>query len=305
MGSFLTLQVANGNAFFIGLAVVALASKCRFLTEKKIWRLGARVSAVIGATVMIASATPLALWIYLLWLTLFCFAFVLPARFPRSLLGAFIGLITLSAFMWIHELSYRRTPVIPVRAHQTIFVIGDSISAGIRNEKRPWPEHLRRAYGLDVVNLAQAGATVQSAIQQVQEIGRSNSVAIVEIGGNDFFGATKASDFATNLDQLLALLVKQKHTVAMFELPLLPFHNAFGEAQRVLAGKYHIVLIPKTYMAHVLGKTGATVDGLHLSPSGHEAMARIIYQVLRLEPPQASAPLTYLGNSNDQIDRSL
>jgi len=265
---------------------VVLASLCRFVTEKKTWRIGARVSAVIGATFLIASATPLSLWTYLSWLTLFCIVFALPMRFHRSLVSAVVGLITLSTFMWIHELSYRRVPVIPVYGQQTIFVIGDSISAGIRNEKQPWPEHLRRDYGFDVINLAQAGATVQSAIQQVQEVHKSNSVAIVEIGGNDFFSATKAADFATNLDQLLGLLAKQRHTVVMFELPLLPFHNAFGEAQRKVAAKYHIVLIPKTYMARVLGRTGGTIDGLHLSPSGHDAMARAIYQMLKLEPPR-------------------
>jgi acyl-CoA thioesterase-1 len=233
---------------------------------------------------MIASATPLSIWIYLLWLTLFCAAFALPTRFPRPLVAATVGLITLSAIMWARELGYRRIPVIPVRDNQTIYIIGDSISAGIRNEKQPWPECLRRDYRLDVINLAQAGATVQSAVQQAQDVRKSNSVAIVEIGGNDFFSETKASDFARNLDQLLAILVKQKHTIAMFELPLLPFHNAFGDAQRMLAAKYNIVLIPKTYMASVLGKAGATVDGLHLSKSGHEAMARSIYQMLKLEP---------------------
>jgi lysophospholipase L1-like esterase len=51
----------------------------------------------------------------------------------------------------------------------------------------------------------------------------------------------------------------------------------------MLAAKYNVVLIPKTYMARVLGKPGATVDGLHLSPSGHEAMARSIYQLLKME----------------------
>ncbi len=292
MGNFLTLQVANGNAFFIGLAVVALVSPSRFLTQKKAWRLGTRVAAVIGATLMIASATPLSFSIYLLWLALFWVAFALPMQFRRAAIGATVCLLILSVVMWIHELGYRQIPAIPVRATQTIYVIGDSISAGIRNEKQPWPERLRCDYHLDVVNLAQAGATVESAIQQVQKVTISNSLAIVEIGGNDFFGATKASDFASNLDQLLALLVKQKHTIAMFELPLLPFHNAFGDAQRILAAKYHIVLIPKTCMARILGKAGATLDGLHLSQSGHEAMARMIYQTLQLQTPSETTAIT-------------
>jgi lysophospholipase L1-like esterase len=283
MGNFLTLQVANGNAYFVGLAVVVVASFCRFVTEKKNWRLGARISAVIGATLIMASATPLSIAVYAAWLILFGLTFALPMRLRCTLTGATCTLALLSTVMWLNELRYRQTPVIPVRRDQTIYVIGDSISAGIRSEKEPWPELLHH-YKLQVVNLAQAGATVESAFQQAQRIENTNSVAIVEIGGNDFFGPTKSSEFSEHLDRLLALLARQRQTIAMFELPLLPFHNAFGSAQRTLAAKYHAVLLPKTYLARVLGLPHATIDGLHLSHSGHESMAQSVYQTLKREP---------------------
>jgi lysophospholipase L1-like esterase len=300
MGNSLTLQVANGNAFFFGLAMVVLASLCRLATEKKSLRLWMRVSAVVGATFIIASATPLSIWIYILWFAIFCLTFALPLRFRQAVIGATFVLVILSTLMWIHELGYRRSPMISVKRDQTIYVVGDSISAGIRSEKQPWPERLGNDYRLNVVNLAQAGATVESAIQQVQQIKRSNSVVIVEIGGNDFFGATKASEFANNLDHLVATLAAQGHTLAMFELPLLPFHNSFGSAQRTIATKYHVVLLPKTYMARILGRTGATIDGLHLSQSGHEAMAKMVYQTLQVETPSTPAETTALTTSSGQ-----
>jgi len=286
MGNFLTFQVANGNAYFVGLAVVVLASCCRLATEKKNWRLGSRISAVIGATLIMASATPLSISVYAGWFILFGLTFALSMRLRRTVIGVTCALALLSTVMWKNELRYRRTPVIPVRSDQTIYVIGDSISAGIRSEKEPWPERLHH-YKLNVVNLAQAGATVESAFQQVQHIEHTNSVAIVEIGGNDFFGPTKSSEFAENLDRLVALLARQGQTIAMFELPLLPFHNAFGSAQRTIAAKYHAVLLPKTYLARILGPPDATIDGIHLSKSGHEAMARCVYQILKIEPSPA------------------
>ncbi len=59
----------------------------------------------------------------------------------------------------------------------------------------------------------------------------------------------------------------------MFELPLPPFHGGFGKAQRMLAAKYHVLLLPRVWLASVLGAEGATRDGLHLSQKGSEALA--------------------------------
>jgi acyl-CoA thioesterase I len=292
MGNFLTLQVANGNAFFVGLVVVIVASLYRLTTDSRRLQVWARISAVIGAAFIIASSTPASIWIYVLWFVFFALAFGLQQRLRHARVAATVLLILLSASMCVNELSYRRVPVIAVRPGQTIYVIGDSISAGIREEKQPWPEVLHRAYRLDVVNLAQAGATVETAVLQIQQIERSNCVVILEIGGNDFFGKRKASEFAAQLDRLLATLATQGHTMAMFELPLLPFQNAFGGAQRILAAKHHVVLLPKTYLARILGTSGATLDGLHLSQLGHEAMAKLIFRTLSvkglLETPVAS-----------------
>jgi lysophospholipase L1-like esterase len=289
MGTFLTLQVANGNAFLLGLVAVILASVGRLLTDRRNWQVAARISAVVGVAFIIASATPVPAWVYELWFSLFLTAFALQKRFRQTAIGATLLLVLLSISMFVYELSYRRVPVIPMHAGQAIYVIGDSISAGIRNEQHPWPQLLRQSHGLDVINLAQAGATVETALLQVQGVERSNCVVILEIGGNDFFGETKSSEFAAHLDRLLATLASRGHTLAMFELPLLPFHNAFGRAQRTLAAKYHVVLVSKTYLARILGTSGATVDGLHLSRRGHEAMANMVFRTLQVENPLETA----------------
>jgi lysophospholipase L1-like esterase len=69
--------------------------------------------------------------------------------------------------------------------------------------------------------------------------------------------------------------------VVMFELPLPPFRNEYGRVQRKLASKYGVVLIPKRVFVGVLTEEGATMDGVHLSPQGHERMAEIVWNSIR------------------------
>jgi acyl-CoA thioesterase-1 len=184
--------------------------------------------------------------------------------------------------MCLHEAGFRQAPVVPFRKEQFIYVVGDSISAGIRHEKRVWPEILKEEHQLQVINLAAAGATVETAFDQARLIEQPKCIVIVEIGGNDFLGSTTSKQFSGSLDHLLTALESRGHTVVMFELPLLPFHNGFGKAQRELAAKHHAILVPKTYFAKILGGSGNTIDGLHLSQSGHEAMAAMVYGIFGL-----------------------
>jgi len=67
----------------------------------------------------------------------------------------------------------------------------------------------------------------------------------------------------------------------MIELPLFPFQNAFGMAQRSAATKHGALLLPKRYFASVLGMENGTLDGLHLSQEGHDAMAKIMVSVIQ------------------------
>jgi acyl-CoA thioesterase-1 len=62
----------------------------------------------------------------------------------------------------------------------------------------------------------------------------------------------------------------------MFELPLLPLKNSFGRAQRTLARKYGVRLIPKRFLTNVFAIPGSTSDGLHFTQAGHLALAHEI-----------------------------
>lgn len=160
---------------------------------------------------------------------------------------------------------------------------GDSISAGISDHERCWPATLSDLAGVPVVSLAKAGATAESALVQAKGITRPNSLVIVEIGGNDLLGDTDDAAFHRQLDTLLNTLHAQGHRLLMVELPLVPFRNAYGKAQRELARKYTAALLPKRCLSKVLGMQNGTVDGLHLSPDGHAALARIIAGTLEIQ----------------------
>jgi lysophospholipase L1-like esterase len=137
--------------------------------------------------------------------------------------------------------------------------------------------------GLPVVNLAQAGATVEGAIVQAEGITEPDSFVIVEVGGNDLLRGADASVFGRELDALVSSLCSGGHQTLVVELPLFPFKNGFGRAQRGVVARYGAAMLPKRCFTRVLGAKGATLDGLHLSQEGHDAIARIMAGVIREE----------------------
>ena len=66
----------------------------------------------------------------------------------------------------------------------------------------------------------------------------------------------------------------------MFELPLPPFHNSFGRIQRDLAGKYNVKLIPKRVFMRILSGADKTLDSIHLTQSGHDLMAKTVWEII-------------------------
>jgi acyl-CoA thioesterase-1 len=178
------------------------------------------------------------------------------------------------------EAPYRRCPKVTVPEGTTVYVLGDSISAGVGTGDRCWPVVLGELTSFRVVNLAQPGATVKSALVQTKGIKESRAVVIVEIGGNDLLGETAAAEFRDTLDTLVSSLRANQHQILLLELPLFPFKNAFGRAQRDVVSKYGVAMLPKRCLAAALGAQNGTLDGLHLSQAGHNALAGILAGVM-------------------------
>jgi acyl-CoA thioesterase-1 len=185
------------------------------------------------------------------------------------------------------ELPYHLAQRIPKSNHKTLYVIGDSVSAGIGGVKEmPWPMILGREHHINVINLAIAGATAKSTIKQAKQVQDHNTIVLIEIGGNDMLTPTPTKDFEASLEQILTIATNPPRTVIMLEFPLLPLQNEYGRIQRTLAKKYNVILVPKRFFVDVLSSKGATVDLAHLSQSGHELMANKVWAIIRpaMEP---------------------
>jgi acyl-CoA thioesterase-1 len=134
---------------------------------------------------------------------------------------------------------------------------------------------------IDVRDLSQMGAKVRSARKQAERLGNEDGLVLLEIGGNDLLGATTPEEFEEGLEQLLQDVCRPGRTVVMIELPLTPFANRFGLSQRKLAQQHGVYLVPRRIFVSVLTAPGATLDGIHLSPAGHELMAETIWEQIR------------------------
>jgi acyl-CoA thioesterase-1 len=282
------LQFANGNVFFLGMVMVMGAAGFCLQQNGRVIKCVMTIDWLVGILLVILSATPLPPWLYGAWLILSLAGLMVlnrgdqPRFSPRSRWVTAGCVILPSLILVLDELPRHLDPSFAVSSAQPVFVIGDSLAAGIGSKERVWPEVLAERAHLKVANLAQPGANVEAALKQAARIDKRGALVIVEIGGNDLLGGTDRQLFHQQLEALLSQVTARGCQVVMFELPLIPFHNSFGSAQRSLAKKYHATLLPKRFLTKVFGMAGGTLDGLHLSQSGHDALAGEIQGVMRL-----------------------
>jgi acyl-CoA thioesterase-1 len=276
----------SGLGFFIGGAAMAAGTGMALLVRGSIGRTAARALVVAGLGMVWLSATPMPLWTFAAMVVLAGVWLVTEAgrdRFgPRPLRVATFALSALLAGSVIAELPHHLRPDMPAPGTRTIYVIGDSISGGIGIKREVlWPQALQGLMpGHRVVNLALAGATCAEALSQARHVPEQDAYVLLEIGGNDMLGHSGPVAFRRDLEALLQELSQGDRTLVMFELPLPPFYAGYGRVQRELAARYSVTLIPKRYFARIIMTRGDTLDGLHLSSSGHQHMAQMVYDLL-------------------------
>lgn len=283
--NFIIYHFISGTAFFSGTGIVILACLLFFVKKMRLLKIICRFAVLIGFAVMIFSATPLLKVYYFIWSISVCCCVMMEtfsAYFkPKRRITFRILAILLSLGAMLLEIPYHMKSQLPDSNYQSLYVIGDSISAGIGDrDEIVWPVMLQDTYGIDVYNAARAGATARSAKKQLSQVHPDNSLIILEIGGNDLLHHSSSDQFETDLKELLSSIDQTNGSLLMFELPLPPFYNHYGAAQRSLAKSYEVTLIPKRYFADILNRRGATVDGIHLSQTGHNMMANMIWQLI-------------------------
>jgi acyl-CoA thioesterase I len=287
-------EFAGGDAFFIGLALLATAAIVAVRRDGPRVRIGCRLATICGAIVVATSATPLPLWFYGIGAILIALSLSRPPgpepgkwrtrfRVVVSLLIGWCGLAAGWEFSYRLPIRYDGTRQYGKRQYDALAVIGDSVSAGLLGpHERTWPKQFREQHGGSIIDLSAEGATAKSALNQARALnshsGNFHAVVVIEIGGNDYFESVPPADFAAGLETLLTALKRPDRQLVMLELPLPPFFNEYGRVQRELAGRYDIPLVSKREFARVVFTRGATLDTVHLSESGHGLFAEMIWQ---------------------------
>jgi len=276
---------AAGYSLFCGIALLTLTMLFSILS-KQLWpKLLVHVATIISIFLIILSATPLPWWLYIVWVIsvlgwLLFFASEKLSKWPfTKLLTALAFCVTITVL--VTELPFYLKPTMPKHKFEKLYIIGDSVSAGIGGKhEQTWPILLRNKYGIKVVDLSESGATVTSAIHQANQVNSENTIVLLEIGGNDLFGSTPYSQFKRDLSQILNIVSDYKSTVVMLELPIFPWHIEYGRIQRQLAKQFNVILIPKHFFVSVLSVKGASTDLAHLSAKGHQLMVETIWSIL-------------------------
>jgi acyl-CoA thioesterase I len=281
--SWVLYLFGSGLAFYLGLAMV-LAAVSLFCRSVGGWRASALASlARLGMFIVVLSAVPLSYWFYGAAL-LVTSVWLWSERTERAWLRPHrVRLRWATIIIWLGgalvELPYHLLPRLPKLGQPPVYVIGDSVTAGLGTKEQTWPDLLPSS--VEVHSLAGPGATTASALKdQCQRLPPEGGLVIVEIGGNDLLGETPAAQFERDLGQLFTRINAPGRTILMFELPLPPLCNEYGRIQRRLAARHHVRLIPKRVFIGVLSSGDATLDSIHLTATGHEEMAAAVWKIV-------------------------
>jgi acyl-CoA thioesterase-1 len=280
---FVAHHFFSGDALFTGTSAILLGLILSLSRDFKGRGTAVRTLTLTGMLFVTAAAIPLPHWLYVLWgmsLVIWLACEMRKSGGSRCVIvisRVLAATMTVAAPMW--ELAWRAEQFGDPQSQAILYVIGDSISAeAVHSDERTWPARLRDGRHVNVANLSQIGATVRSALRQAEHVEQGSSFVLIEIGGNDILGETSLRRFAADLDALLSRLRRPDRQLVMLELPLPPFYNGYGVTQRRLAKKHGVVLIPRREFAGVIFAADATTDGLHLSETGQQLMADMLWR---------------------------
>ena len=281
----LLLYFASGESLYPGVVLLVVAILSGRYRERH-WVAGLRIGATwIGLAMIVMACPPFSWSVDVLFLSVFLIWLVASRRnkaVSRATLSTWTSLVlfVFLAAMSGSEYIHRQMPKLHGTDDNHLVVIGDSISSGIGDSARAWPTIFQRVTGAEVKNLAKAGAAMADGLMMAEKISPSDHLVLIELGGNDLIAGESSKSFARDLERVLAKLSIPGRTIVMFELPLIPTAVGYGQAQRRLAAKHSVALIPKRLFANVLSGRDATSDGLHLTEVGAKRMAVVIAEIL-------------------------
>lgn len=278
----------GGGSFFVGVLLLLVGILISFLRRGIFFKVGVYLLALVGAFLIFVSGAAFAVWLYAVWIgVVVCWLVLMLIDLPvtkrgQKVMGVLAACLCIgSVFV---EVPYCIMPTLEARQFDTLYVIGDSISAGLGNsEEQTWPRIFRDEHSMNVSDRSRAGATVESALRrQVSGMDSEDALVLIEIGGNDLIGVTSTpcEEFEKDLRGILDAVTGSGRLVVMLELPVLPWQREYGRIQRRLAKEFEVVLVPKRFLVGVFAGEGATSDGAHLTAKGQRLMAERMWETV-------------------------
>lgn len=173
-----------GCAFLIASILLVLYRQSRFYTFSGI------VSMLIGWALIVRASLSFPLvvtmTVFAVLMTWHAGGWYLRKRSIKAF--QWYGILNLSALaVMLFGFVFRIAPPTFPKELQSICVVGDSVSAGIGGQtEKTWPLLLSQKNGIQILNLAASGATVNSALhKQVPKVPSDPQLVLLEIGGND------------------------------------------------------------------------------------------------------------------------
>jgi hypothetical protein len=180
--SWLIYFLAGGSTFFFGSLLLTFA----IVIAPRASRWWARILlilAVVTAVVLIAiSAAALPYWLYAAWAGGILTWVLTPkqSRGTRLINSVEAAALALTLFAVAFELSYEVRPSLPRSTIPRLYVLGDSISAGLDADRdHTWPTILRNERDIQVVDLSRPGSTIAMAIPRVRSAQITSGLVLI------------------------------------------------------------------------------------------------------------------------------
>lgn len=271
----LLLHVGSGWTFWDGTGLLAAAILLGIKAEGKLRRHLSLTAALFGILGWLLSSTPTPGWLF--WLAMLSAAAMecaLQVRYAKTWIFQAALALCLAAAAMIELPHWREAEAVPVKG--TLWILADSISSGIGFDgEMVWSRLLEAEHPGRIQNRAVPGSQVSDSLPILNKRFRfrPGDALLIELGGNDLLRGVPAGEFREKLGELLAAVKAAGVPAVMLELPTPPFRGNYVRAQRELAEKYGVRLVPRRRFAAVLSGSESTADGLHLSNFGHKKMA--------------------------------
>lgn len=268
-----TWHFGSGDSLFTALVLLLLAVgwQARGGSSSRVLML-----AILSIVWMSLGSWPSFTMYWLLLLVTVAWLSATMKGYSGSLPGWRRTVIVVTLFAGVKEVPHEIAKDSHLADAQSVSIIGDSVTAGLNAGDITWPWRLANRIGRTVYDASQQGATVKSALSQLEKLDGRGEVLWIEIGGNDILESLSSDVYAERLDQLLNAATQRYQKIVLMEIPAPPGGGRYGFHQRRLASKYRLSLVPKRQFLSVLTSSGGTQDGVHLANPGHQRMASVV-----------------------------